>query len=139
MGSVMGPQGPKGATGATGPQGQKGDTGATGAQGPTGPQGPKGDTGAAGAQGPPGPGLQRRTFSIPVSAWTGSGSYTTTYTDGTITDKTDLVNFVLTPETRRNMTAYMQFAVTAGGVVLTTPIKPVGEIAGYMQIAESEV
>lgn len=87
----------------------------------------------------PAGGIRRLAVSIPVSGWTGVGPYSTTISDATITANTDILTFVLTPETRRNMTAYMQFAVSAGGVVLTTPIKPVGEIAGYMQIAESEV
>ena len=147
LGSVVGPagpQGPKGATGAAGatgpagPQGPKGATGATGATGPAGPQGPKGDTGATCATGPQGPRgsstLRKLTFSLPVSSWAGSGPYTASISDSSITANTAIVDFVANEPT--NQAAAIDWETTAGQMALSTSAKPTGTLAGYMMLAE---
>lgn len=137
LGSVVGPPGAKGATGPTGPQGPKGDTGSAGA---TGPQGPKGDTGPAGATGPQGPkgssNLRKLAFSMPVTAWAGTGPYTASISDGSITANTAIVDFVADEPT--NQAAAIDWETTAGRMALSTPAKPTGTLSGYMMIAEVE-
>ena len=143
LGSVIGPQGPKGATGATGatgpvgPAGPQGPQGERGATGPAGPQGPKGDTGATGMQGPPGnPGLGAIWFSLPLSAWGGSGPYTATINDSKITAQTLIVEFVADPGTRMNQIATIDYETSAGKMTLGTDVKPTGTLAGYMILGE---
>ena len=150
LGSVVGPagpQGPKGATGAAGatgpagPQGPKGATGATGATGPAGPQGPKGDTGATGATGPQGPqgprgssNLRKLTFSLPVTAWAGTGPFTASISDGSITVNTAIVDFVANEPT--NQAAVIDWETAAGKMTFSTSAKPTGTLSGYMMLAE---
>ena len=149
LGSVIGPPGPTGATGATGPKGDTGatgpkgatgDKGATGATGPAGPQGPKGDTGATGATGPQGPqgssSLRKLSFNLPVSSWAGSGPYTASISDSSITAKTAVVEFVSAEATQLNQVAAIDWETVAGHMMLSTTAKPTGTLDGYMMIAE---
>lgn len=144
----IGPQGPKGDTGETGQKGDKGDKGDTGE---TGPQGPKGDTGDIGnltingkapdASGAvtlassdvgayPASGVRALTISIAVAAWRGSGPYTATITDSSITAKTDC-RFEL-GATLDALAADISWETSEGTVTLTTASLPTGTIAGTL-------
>ncbi len=125
--SFRGPQGPKGDTGATGPQGPTGPRGATGPQGATGLQGPKGEPGAS---------CIRTVFvSLATSAWTGSGPYTATIPRSDVTAKT-YVQFDLTEASFASCPAVINWTTSAGKITLTTTVRPIGALGGFMVLME---
>lgn len=150
----QGPKGPKGDTGdigATGPQGPKGDTGDIGALTINGKK-PDGsgavtltaeDVGArpdswtptaaeVGAY--PVSGVRALSISIAAAAWSGSGPYTATITESSVTEKTDC-RFEL-GATLDVLAADISWETGAGTVTLTTASVPTGTIAGTLILME---
>lgn len=145
------PKGDKGDTGETGPQGPKGDTGDIGALTINGKK-PDGsgavtltaeDVGArpdswmptaaeVGAY--PVSSVRALSISIAAAAWRGSGPYTATITDSSVTEKTDC-RFEL-GETLDVLTADISWETSAGVVTLTTASVPMGTIAGTLILME---
>lgn len=145
------PKGDKGDTGETGPQGPKGDTGDIGALTINGKK-PDGsgavtltaeDVGArpdswtptaaeVGAY--PVSGVRALSISIAAAAWSGSGPYTATITDSSVTEKTDC-RFEL-GATLDVLAADISWETGAGTVTLTTATKPTGTLAGTLILME---
>lgn len=145
------PKGDKGDTGETGPQGPKGDTGDIGALTINGkkPDGSGAVTLAAEDVGArpdswtptaaevgayPVSGVRALSISIAVAAWSGSGPYTATITDSSVTEKTDC-RFEL-GATLDVLAADISWETGAGTVTLTTATKPTGTIAGTLILME---
>lgn len=145
------PKGDKGDTGETGPQGPKGDTGDIGTLTINGKK-PDGsgavtltaeDVGArpgdwtptaaeVGAY--PVSGVRALSISIAAAAWSGSGPYTATITDSSVTEKTDC-RFEL-GATLDVLAADISWETGEGTVTLTTASVPTGTIAGTLILME---
>ena len=79
--------------------------------------------------------LRQMAYSIPVSAWTGSGPYTATISDSRITANTDIQAVVPTTATEQNHVSF-DFETSVGQIKLSATFKPSGEMAGIMKLQE---
>ena len=78
------------------------------------------------------------TFSIPLSGWVGDGVFTYVISEDRTTDKTAIMECVLTAETRDNQLSDINWVTSSGKVTLNTTLKPTGELSGYMMLTEVE-
>lgn len=78
------------------------------------------------------------TFSIPLSGWVGDGVFTYVISEDRTTDKTAIMECVLTAETRDNQLSDINWVTSSGKVTLNTTLKPTGELSGYMILSEVE-
>ena len=105
-------------------------------QGPPGKDGSPGEPGADGADGADAAAPRMLSFSLPLSGWAGSGPYTCAISEASATANTAVVECVLTAATRANQLVDIDWATSAGSIALSTAVKPVGELAGYMILTE---
>ena len=78
------------------------------------------------------------TFSIPLSGWVGDGVFTYVISEDRTTDKTAIMECVLTAETRDNQLSDINWVTSSGKVTLNTTLKPTGELSGYIMLTEVE-
>lgn len=78
------------------------------------------------------------TFSIPLSGWVGDGLFTYVISEDRTTDKTAIMECVLTAETRGNQLSDINWETSSGKITLNTTLKPTGELSGYMMLTEVE-
>lgn len=78
------------------------------------------------------------TFSILPLDWVGDGLFTYIISEDRITDKTVIMECVLTAETRDNQLSDINWVTSSGKITLNTTLKPTGELSGYMMLTEVE-
>lgn len=78
------------------------------------------------------------TFSILPLDWVGDGLFTYIISEDRITDRTAIVECVLTAETRGNQLSDINWETSFGKATLNTTLKPAGELSGYMILTEVE-
>lgn len=80
-------------------------------------------------------GIRSLTFSIAASAWSGTGPYTYTLTDTSVTEHT-WCDFELTSAVQALLTADVAWTTSAGQIALSTQAKPAGTLNGTILLME---
>ena len=83
----------------------------------------------------PDSGIRSLTFSIAASAWSGTGPYTYTLTDTSVTEHT-WCDFELTSAVQALLTADIAWTTSAGQIALSTQAKPAGTLSGTILLTE---
>lgn len=83
----------------------------------------------------PDSGIRSLTFSIAASAWSGTGPYTYTLTDTSVTEHT-WCDFELTSAVQALLTADIAWTTSAGQIALSTQAKPAGTLSGTILLME---
>ena len=109
-----------------------------GKDGKDGRDGKDGKDGKDGRDGKDAASPRMLTFSIPLSGWVGDGVFTYVISEDRTTDKTAIMECVLTAETRDNQLSDINWVTSSGKVTLNTTLKPTGELSGYMMLTEVE-
>ena len=80
-------------------------------------------------------GIRSLTFSIAASAWSGTGPYTYTLTDTSVTEHT-WCDFELTSAVQALLTADVAWTTSAGQIALSTQARPAGTLSGTILLME---
>ena len=80
-------------------------------------------------------GIRSLTFSIAASAWSGTGPYTYTLTDTSVTEHT-WCDFELTSAVQALLTADIAWTTSAGQIALSTQARPAGTLSGTILLME---
>ena len=80
-------------------------------------------------------GIRSLTFSIAASAWSGTGPYTYTLTDTSVTEHT-WCDFELTSAVQALLTADIAWTTSAGQIALSTQARPAGTLSGTIMLME---
>ena len=83
----------------------------------------------------PDSGIRSLTFSIAASAWSGTGPYTYTLTDTSVTEHT-WCDFELTSAVQALLTADIAWTTSAGQIALSTQARPAGTLSGTIMLME---
>lgn len=78
-------------------------------------------------------------FSLPLSAWSGSGPYTATISNASVTAKTLVTTMQCDAATDRNRpNAWLTLTTSAGTITISSALKPLGALAGYFTAIETK-
>lgn len=78
-------------------------------------------------------------FNLPLSAWSGSGPFTATISNATVTAKTMIVSMQCDAATDRNRpNAWLTLTTSAGMITISSALKPLGALVGYFTAIETK-
>ncbi len=77
-------------------------------------------------------------FNLALSAWSGSGPYTAVVSNSTVTTKTMVMTMQCDAATDRNRpNAWLTLTTSAGTITISSALKPLGTLTGYMTAVET--